>query len=272
MQTLVNPYADKIVKPDWDYPPGWQMTSWQEQLDVLQGFYPKLNPAGLAEQAKYYLGQAQLGQQTFLCELTGQDVRLWDGLLVFPLPGRFAHKMNFGNLWADVERSRIGQGLWGKLCEEVLFPQLASKFPGFINYQAGEMGSDRFLPIKPVTSWLQKLEERTEGDFACRPFNFGRRLAGHAVLSSRWIAENKLSGIVTPTWLNGQGLLTSPDRLPDYGHLWPDCAGDRYRFKGTHGFRRAPYFIHASGVRLVFAAHHNVDIPRDDRGAGVVLR
>lgn len=237
---LVNPFADRIVRPAWDYPDGWMMKEWEEQLAILRETYSQLDPTGLPEMAQRYLGQADLWSMTF--EFRDKKARLFDGLLVFPLPGKTAAKLGIGDLWADVQRGTKGQGLWGKLCEDVLFQRLAPKFLALHNYRAGEMASNRFLPIDEVASWLQKVEAETTGDFACRPCNFGRRLAGHAVVAGRWASEHLLNGITTPSWVNGNGLLTHPDRLPGYGHLWIDNAGDQYHFEDARTFGNAPYF------------------------------
>lgn len=248
----VNPYADKIVEPQCDYPPSWQMKGWEEQTKLLSGFYPDLNSDGLAEQAKRYLDQPELWAATF--EFRGRKVRLFDGLFVFPLPGKVAAKRVIGDLWADVALGIKGDGLWGKLCEEILFTPLAKQFPGFFNLHRSEMGSDRFLPLDEVFQWLQQLEAQIPGDFACRPCNFGRRLAGHAVVASRWAAEHLLSAIVTPSWVNGNGLLTHPDRLTDYDYLWIDNAGDQYRFEDARAFGGAPCF-HRDDADLGFGTN-----------------
>lgn len=265
---LVNPY--NIVKAAWDYPSGWEMSGWEEQFEVLRQAFPGLCPDGLPEMAQSYLGQEALWRQTFVFSLNGQEVRLWDGLLVFVLPGKAAKKLGLGDLWPDVVKGRKGKGLWGKLCEEILFPQLTPKFPAFYNHRAGEMTSDRFLPMDPITPWLQELEGQVLGDFACRPFNFGRRMAGYAVLASRWSAETELAGIASPTWISGQGLLTNPKRLSDFGVLWLDCGGDQYRFEDDRDFQSAPCF-YFSGVKLGFGTR-DVSVASGAYGAGVLLR
>lgn len=264
---IVNPHAAEIVEPKWDYLPNFEMKGWEEQAKRLLSFYPDLNPDGLAEQAKYYLEQTELWAATF--EFRDKQVRLFDGLLVFPLPGKVA-ALGIGDLWADVKRGTKGQGLWGKLCEDVLFPHLARRFPDFHNYRAGAMGSDRLLPTEEVAAWLQKLEADAPGDFACRPCNFGRRLAGYAVLASRWEAEHRLSGIVPPSWVNGNGLLTHPDRLNRYGVLWIDNAGDHYRLEDARTFVNAPYF-RRHDAKLRFGASP-VDNARGFYGTVFVLR
>lgn len=263
---LVNPYAGKIVRPAWDYPEDWRMKEWGKQLEIFQKAYPQLDPTGLPEMAKHYLDQSDLWSMTF--EFRDKKVRLFDGLLVFLLPGKAAAKLGLGDLWADVKRGI--KGLWGKLCEDVLFKHLASQFPDFKNYRAGEMGSDRFLPTDEVAQWLQKLEADTAGDFACRPCNFGRRLAGHAVVASRWAAENLLGGIATPSWVNGNGLVTHPERLNRYGVLWIDNAGDQYRFGGARTFGDAPSFRRADAW-LEFGLY-SVDRADGDYGSVFVLR
>ena len=273
--THVNPHADKIVPPAWNYPPEWPgMTSWEEQLDVLRTFLPKLNPDGLPETAQSYLEQKGLWAQTFEREGYDQSYPLYDGLVVFALPGAAAAKLGFGDLWADVAKGREGQGLWGRLCEEVLFPQFTlptdnPRFPGFYNCRQGQMGSDRFLPPDSLAQWFKELEQQTAGDFACRPFNFGRRLAGDAVEASWWEVEHLLDGLVSPTWTSSQALLTNPSRLPRYGTLAIDC-DDRYRFGDNREFLSAPHFCRLDD-RLEFCSGH-VEGPDGRYGAAFVRR
>lgn len=239
-EAIVNPFSNLIVTPTLDYLPDFQMLSWQEQLRELRRALSELSVDGLTEQADFYLSQTKLWSQQF--EFRGRQVPLWDGLLVFPLPGKVVQKLNWGNLWEDLAKGREGQGLWGSLCEEVLFPDLSKKFLQFTNFRELQMCSDRFLPLESVSQWLQELEAQIPGDFALRPFNFGRKLAGYGVTASRWEAENLLSGIVTPSWCNGWGLFTHLQRLPKSGYLWIDNAGDQYRFEDDRKFRSVPYF------------------------------
>ena len=134
----VNPYAGEIKKPAWNYPPEWQgMTSWEKQLAELQGIFPELNPDGLSETAKGYLDQEELWTQAFEREGYNMPYPLYDGLVVFVLPGKAAIRLEIGDLWADVARGRKGNGLWGRLCEEIIFPHIGHKFPAFENYRQG---------------------------------------------------------------------------------------------------------------------------------------
>ncbi len=235
-----NPYF--IIEPDWDYPPGFQMKTWEEQLQILEAAYRGLKADGLPEMAKKWLARQDIWEQTFVFPLTGESVKVYDGLLVFPLPGKVAATLGLGNPWEDVARGEKGQGLWGKLCEEILFP-LVPRFPlPSGDYCQRQMGSDQFLPEEILPVWFQELEASIKGDFACRPISFGRRLAGHSILAAHWENENLISGIPGCSWLVGNGLITHPDRLPGYGHLWLDCPGDRYRFYYFRGFDFAPCF------------------------------
>jgi len=257
-----NPFS--IVAPAWDYPPDFTMKPWEEQLAVLQEAYPKLSADGLSEMAQEWLTRKEIWEQSSAHGKTGSVINHYDGLAVFPLPGKAAKKFGLGDLWSDVARGVKGkalwgkqsEGLWGKLCEEVLFPQFAPKFPvPFVNYRKGQMGSDRFLPEDILPSWFQEMESAVSGDFACRPMSFGRRLAGYSVQAARWEIENIIAGISGSSWVTGNTLLAHPDRLPGYGHLWLDCPGDRYRFGDSRGFGSAPYFSRRVGGEFYFYAY-----------------
>lgn len=270
-----NPHADKIRKPVWDYPSSWQMPGWEEQLAVLTGIYPDLPTDGLQEMAEMYLAREDIWTQTFVWSLTGATVQVWDGLLVFPLPGRVAQARLNTDLWPDVAKEKKGEGLWGRLCEEILFPQFTlpadgPRFPGFYNNRQNAMRSDRFLPLPEVAKWLQELEQEAKGGFACRPVSSGLYTAGHAVESSRWVAANELGAVPGCTWLGGHGLVVSPSRLPLPGILALDLPGDRYRFEGDREFLDAPYFYRFV-AKLFFDTDH-VGNASESYGSLLVLR
>jgi hypothetical protein len=273
----VNPHADKIVRPAWDYPPEWQgMKSWEEQIAALYSLPPfsGLNPDGLPEMAKSYLEQEELWSLVFKREGHSQPYPLYDGLVVYALPGKVAAKLGIGDLWADVAKDREGKGLWGKLCEEILLPQFVlpadnPRFPAFWNNIMDAMGSDRFMPLGPIAQWFQEQEAQIKGDFACRPFNFGRRLAGYAVCASCLEAENLLAGFASPVWLTAQALVTNPGRLPRSGILAIDCS-DPYRFGNDRRALGAPYFYrYDSGLRL---GAGRIEYQHDNFGLAFVLR
>lgn len=238
-----NPFG--IVKASWDYPEDFTMLDWNDQLEALLAIFPDFDAGEIEKQAKFWLEQTELWEQRFVFSKTGKEVSVYDGLAVSILPGRAAAKFGIGDLWEDVAKGRKGNGLWGLLCEEHLFPELAKIFSPlpFKNYRKGEMGSDRFLPLDLVVKWYRELEKSTKGDFIVRPFSFGRRLAGYSVEASRWEVENLFHGVPTPTWLNGQAILTNPHRFPSSGHhLVLDCGGAHYRFEDGSEFGNAPFF------------------------------
>ncbi len=251
-----NPYLANIVRPLCDYPPDFQLKSWQEQAEIMTATYPELSTGGLFEMANEWLSAANtIFDQSSVHPITQEVIRHFEGLVVFPLPGKVATKFGLGNLWDDVSKGRRGKGLWGRLCERILFPRLRTKLPvPFYNFLKGQMGSDCFLPEDVLVPWFQKLEAKTAGDFAIRPIGFGKRLAGYAVQASRWEIENILGGIPGCTWITGNALLTNPDRLPVHEHLWLDIPGDRYRFEGFREFGHAPFFSCDEIGELCFAA------------------
>ena len=265
------PNPHPIVKPTRKNPDGWRMMSWREQLAALQDAFSGLDATGLPEMAEGYLGQHGLMSLIFKREDYDKPYPLWDGILVFALPGKAAKKLGIGNLWADVAKGPKGKGLWGRLCENVLFPQFTlprdkPRFPSFNNYRAGEMGSDRFKPETSVATWLQGVEAQTKGDFACRPCSFGH-LAGYSVQAARFEAE-KLLAVTAPTWLF-QYLVADPSCITPES-LWPDAGGDCYRFEDSRDFAYAPRLPRAAG-ELHF---HTLSVasPRSNSGAVLVSR
>jgi len=273
----INPFADKIVPAAWNYPPEFTvMTSWQDQVAVLQSGWPLDDTTGLADEAAGYLAQ-DLWSQKFRRDGYAEEYPLYDGLVVFAKPGSFLVQLgvidHHDELYVDIAN---GGDLWGRLCKEFLFPRFtkpggnsAVPFPVFNNYSGRAMGSDRFLPESAVAAWLHELDEQP-GGFACRPFNFGRCLAGYAVETSRWEAENMLSGIATPSWINGQALVTNPFRLIRAGALAIDCGGDRVRFEGDSEFLDAPC-LYRDGRGLYFGSRR-VEDALGDCGSPFVLR
>jgi len=266
-----NPYL--ITNPTRNYSDNWKMLDWQDQLAALQNAFPALDTTGLPEMAEGYLSQHGLMSQTFKREGYDRSFPLWDGLLVFALPGKVASKLGIGDLWVDVAKGPKGKGLWGQLCENVLFPQFTlpldnPRFPGFYNYCAGEMGSDHFKPEASVAKWLQELEGQVKGDFVCRPCNHGRRLAGYSALAARFEAENRLGGLTAPTWLF-QYLIADQSCLTP-NSLWPDAGGDCCRFGGSREFDRAPYFAR-NASELHFDTYY-VGPPSSHFGALLVSR
>ncbi|MBI3495172.1 hypothetical protein HY065_00935 [Candidatus Berkelbacteria bacterium] len=173
------------VEPTRDYPPSFErLSDWSKQLNILHNvvFKRKLNPEQVKEHAEQYLARTEIWERTFV--FMGSAKRVFDGLLVFANPFAVAHKLQLGDLAEDLSKAINGRGLWGVLCETILFPVLTEATSGFVNYRAQAMGSDRFLPLKPVAQWLWQAYQ-TEGDFVCRPCSVGRCMAGYAVESSR---------------------------------------------------------------------------------------
>ncbi len=261
---LTNPHLDHIVKPVWGYPLDFQLESWEKQAEILETAYPELSTAGLAEMAALWPNDHPIWEQSSVHPRTGESIRDFESLAVFPLPGKTAVKYmgldNSRDFWEDVELGIKGGGLWGRLCKEILFPRFKPKFPVlFSDSQGREMGSDRFLPEDVLVSWFQELET-IKGDFACRPIGFGR-LVGYAVKAARWEIENVIAGIPGCTWIIGNVLLVNFNRLPGYCHLhfFFGCPGDRYRFGDFPNFVRAPCFLPGNVKGLRFASSVNVN-------------
>jgi len=269
---LVNPYADLIFAPTRGYPPEFRLTGWEEQAKILDRIFPELtlDMDELREMAGRW--PEEFFRQTAVHE-KGPDegFPLWDGLGVFALPGPAAEKCGLGRLWEDVAKGRDGDGLWGRLHEEILFPRLKKldSFRDFQNLRTDQMGADRFLPTEDKVEWFKALGQIVSGDFALQPLSFGQRLAGHPMISSRWMCEAN-GWVGCPTWLNGNFLTTSPGRLQlQRGFLGLDC-DDQYRFGDAREFLHAPFFSRVGASSYFYTAH--VRDARSRFGLSFVLR
>ncbi len=239
---LTNPFS--VVSPARDYPEGYMPLGWEEQLAVLKSSYPELSTDGVAEMAAMWPADHEIWSASSPHAKTGTVINHFDFLCVFPLPGKVAERYDLGDLWADVELGTEGTGLWGKLCEEILFSRLEPRIPvPLYNHRKNAMGSDRFLPEDGLATWLRELEASTPGDFAVRPASWGRRLAGYSVKAARWEIQNIISGIPGCAFIVGNAILADPKRSPRYGILNQDCPGDKYRFEDSHAFVLAPCFL-----------------------------
>ncbi|MHB1456752.1 MAG: hypothetical protein ACYC0V_07540 [Armatimonadota bacterium] len=243
--SITNPFSKEIIPTFRNYPSGFEMASWQKQAKTLLsiGAFSDLSTDGLEEMAERFLSMKQeFWDKSFTFSFSNRSMPLWDGLIVFVLPGKWwaKYEKRKKKLYDDIALGVDGDGYWGFLCEEVLFTELP-KIVQFINCRKGGMRSSRYLPVNDVAIWLQGLESRVPGDFACLPFNLGRRTAGFSVRASRWIAENEINAIVTPTWINGQILITHPNMI-DLDHIMFNNAGDQYRYGADHKFLSAPFF------------------------------
>ena len=252
---LVNPYADLIFAPTCGYPPGFKLAGWEEQAKILDQIFPELTLD--TDELRKMAGRwpEEFFRQTTIHEkMPDEEFPLWDGFGVFARPDRVAKKCDLGDLWEDVAKGRNGDGLWGRLHKEILFPRLEKFLRDFQNLRTDQMGADRFLPTEDKVEWFKALGQIVSGDFALRPLSFGRRLAGHPMISSRWMCEAN-GWVGCPTWLNGNFLTTSPGRLQlQRGFLGLDC-DDQYRFEDGREYLRAPYF-YRDDARSFFSSAH----------------
>ena len=129
------------------------------------------------------------------------------------------------------------------------------------------MGSGRFPPDDPIIAWLKEVQD--EGDFICRPANFGSLLAGYSTQAAGWEASNTYPGIIAPTWFLATYLLCDPNWLTS-DSLWWFAGGDRYCFGDSHEFDSAPYFCRFA-YGLDFDADR-VGLPFGHYGSVLVLR
>lgn len=250
----------EVVIPACDYPSDWKVSHWEEQFEQLRTIYPELEADGneLLEMAKRYITSARIWSAKHHHQASKQDIRLFDGLAVFPLPGRAAKRYGIGDLWADVAKDEKGVGLLSRLCQEILFPHLNPTvlFGSFDSFFRA-LKCDQLLFQQSIAKWYQELETKTQGDFICRPVSFGRCLAGYSAEASLWEIDNILAGCIAgDLWGLGNSLLTNAGRLRS-GTLALQALGNLRSYEGDGGrapaaacfYRNDKLYLDASGIR-----------------------
>lgn len=221
VKEVVNPFAEEKTDLRWFYPDGWKPISVEEQLTVLQGFYPDLDGSHVAEIA------------------TGITVpEDTDGLFVVPKPSSIAAKLGIND--------PFGEG-YGQMLESTILTHLASQRK-FHNYRAGELTPDRVRVRQSAADALRNLEEETPGDFLVFAAQTGKKWGGFSPQNARWNIERKSENeFPLPAWVVGYIILTNPTRLDRYEILWIDCPGDEYRFEGDAEFESCLCFRFGGG-------------------------
>ncbi|HEY4695056.1 MAG TPA: hypothetical protein VIH52_03820 [Candidatus Nanoarchaeia archaeon] len=209
IKQVINPFAKEKVEVRYFYPEGWKPTSVEEQLSVLQGFYPDLDGSHVVEIAGGIIGPLDT-----------------DGLFVVPKPSSVAAKLGINDPY--------GAG-YGQLLEAAVLTHLAGQ-RNFHNYRAGELTPDRVRVRQSTAEALRKLEEATPGDFLVFFAQTGKKWGGYSPRNARWEMERAASEFALPAWCVGNILLTNPNRLDKFEHLCIDCPGDEYRFKPVGEF------------------------------------
>lgn len=211
-----------------DYPCNCQaLPAWQEQEALIDTLYPGIDHTGLREQAEFFLGQPQIWDATIEKLTTEGNVQVpvFDGLLVFPWPGKMVQKMYGADLWQEKlyvrDSPNYGVTHWQTLLKDVLCPKLLGKY----KYMASRVADGRpaFVPFQEVIDWFRQNEGEWVGDLACRPVSFGRAWAGEPSEVISYL-RSKLGVIDASVWAIGHGLLTS--EIIQLGSLGVVCLGD----------------------------------------------
>ena len=220
--TEVNPFVEEKTDLRWFYSDGWKPTSVEEQLAVLQGFYPDLDGSHVAEIAAGIT--------------VPEDA---DGLFVVPKPSSIAAKLRISD--------PFGEG-YGQMLEASVLAHLASQRK-FHNYRAGELTPDRVRVRQSAAYAIRKLEEeQPEGDFLVFPAQTGKKWGGYSPQNAQWNIERKSENeFPLPAWCVGHIILTNPTRLDRYEILWIACPGDEYRFEDDVEFQYCLYFYFNDG-------------------------
>ena len=239
IKQVVNPFAKEKVEVRYFYPDGWKPTSVEEQLSVLQGFYPGLVGSHVVEIAGGIIGPLDA-----------------DGLFVVPKPGSVAAKLGI--------EDPFGEG-YGQLLETTVLVHLAGQRK-FHNYRAGKLTPDRVRVRRSTADALRKLEEKTPGDFLVFLAQTGKKWGGYSPRNSRWEMERGTAEFALPAWVVGHIVLTNPARLDKNEHLFVDCPGDEYRFEDAAEFPYCLHFRFRDG-RLEFLGSGWLDAANDGCGS-----
>ncbi len=239
IREVVNPFADEKTEVRYFYPDGWKPTGVEEQLAVLQGFYPDLDGSHVVEIAS---------------GITVPDDA--DGLFVVPKPNSVAVKLGVENLY--------GEG-YGQLLETTVLAHLASQRK-FHNYRAGVLTQDRVRMRQSAADTIRKLEEEQTGDFMVFPAQTGKKWGGYSPRNARWDMERGTTEFPLPAWVVGHIVLTNPKRFEKNEHLFVDCPGDEYWFEGDAEFAYCLFLIFYDGQLRLYRRH--LDGARDHCGSG----
>lgn len=212
---IVNPYASEQVETRFFYPEGWSPTSVEEQLAVLQWFYPELD------------GKHVLQLVEGMSVPDGAD-----GLFVIPKLSNIAAKLGIDEPY--------GKG-YGKMLETTVLVHLANQRK-FHNYRTGEMGADRLHIRQSAAEAIRSLEAETQGDFLILPAQTGMKWGGYSPRNARWEMEHGTTEFPLEAWVVGHILLTNPERLGRYQDLVIDCPGVDYRLRHGDGPDDCLYF------------------------------
>lgn len=215
-----NRFANEEVASSYGYLSGYCRPI-SDQIDVLRGHWPMLNPDFTVRYARDILPTLQLPGWV-------------EGSFIVVRPGFFSN-------------------VYGEELEEVMLTLSRVRGGGkFHNYREGQLGG-RFLRQheRSVAMW-RKLGEMQKGDILLVPAQLGLRHRGRSVRRGQEVYVASEFGL--GAFASGVALLTHPNRLQHYEDLLIDCAGDEYAPEADDVFSCAPCWYFSDGG-LKFDAH-----------------
>ncbi len=204
--SISNQFADEEMKSSYVYPAEYRPKPLEEQISILRGYWPKLNPSKQ------------------IIELERKPLT----------PGAEA-------LFAIVCWQTLAS-TYGDALEKEVFPAIKTQREGkFYNWREGKLGPQYLRQHARTLEMFQTLGERQKDhDVLVVSTQFGLRHRGRSVRRAREIFIFNEFGL--GAFAVGIMLLTHPERLVSYDDLCIDCPGDEYSPDADGQFDGAPYF------------------------------
>ncbi len=232
--SLSNQYADEERPSNYGYLSGYvKPVSIADQIDILRGHWPTLNPDAAIRYATEVYPTLQLPE--------------W-------VEGPFA-----------LIRPKFFSEVYGEELEEVIKALKKARRGKVVNYREGELDDQHLRQAVRTTTMFERIMEQQPGsDILVVGHQFGIRHRGRSVRRAREVFIGQEFG---GTGKNvGTMLLTNPIRLQHLDDLWIDCAGDEFSYDADGVFGEAPYWGFSDGpLRL-----GSVDVGFADGSSGTV--
>ena len=212
--TVSDQFADEEVESTYGYLSGYtKPVSITDQIDILRGHWPTLNPDG----AIRYMAE------------------------VYP-------KLRLPS-WIEGPFALIRPGFFSNLCgeelEEILKALKKARLGKVINYRKGFGEKQLHQSVNTLAKLARIIEQQPGSDIIVVPSQFSIRHRGKSVRRAREVFIGAEFGHGAKD--AGTMILTNPIRLPNFDDLWIDCAGDEFSSDADGVFDRAPYWSFYDG-------------------------
>lgn len=203
--SISNLYANEEVQSNYNYPPGYAPKPLEEQISILRGYWPKLNPGSCT------------------IELERQS-------LVMGAEASFA-----------IPYWQVLAGIYNEAFEKEMLEAIKQSRNGKLkNWREGELGPDRLRQSQRSMKFWQQIMEQQRSDILIIFAQFGIRHRGRSVRRARALFTANEFGL--GAFAVGSMVLTHPLRLQRFDELDIDCSGDEYSPRAGGDFDRAPIF------------------------------